>query len=114
MQYTPSALSQYIGLWPIVIIHGRNLRFSGDAASYKFITWKHIISQHVSSALPLNDWKLFDLQEFEAENVALNLEENHSYTEDLRHCADKYSTVANLQVFNQKVILLNNLFDSII
>ena len=34
LQSSPSELLQYIGLWPIVIIHGRWVRFSGDAASY--------------------------------------------------------------------------------
>ena len=33
MQSSPSELEQYIGLWPIVMIQGRNLRFSVDAAS---------------------------------------------------------------------------------
>lgn len=42
MQYSPSLLSQYIGLWPIVIIQGLNFLFSGDAASYKFIERKYI------------------------------------------------------------------------
>ena len=35
VQSSPSELLQYIGLWPIVMIQGRNARFSGDEASYE-------------------------------------------------------------------------------
>jgi len=35
LQSSPSELLQYIGLWPIVMIQGRNARFSGEVASCK-------------------------------------------------------------------------------
>ena len=46
VQSSPSELLQYIGLWPIVMIQGRNARFSGDEASYEVTSSKSDIGQN--------------------------------------------------------------------